>query len=84
MPEPTTFALGLFSVLSLGFFGWRRSGDEWSVVGPVNENLWGDFDRSAEIVDRRAITLDRWFEARVGSRAERIESPDSSGVATDA
>ena len=47
-------------------FGWVRTGEEWS--GVLDRQLNDDLDQTLTtwpVVERRRITLDRWFEARV-------------------
>jgi ABC-2 type transport system ATP-binding protein len=54
-----------------GYFGWKRSGDEWSVVTFANQESLHSISQYASLVEQRAISLTRWFEARVGSDADR-------------
>lgn len=63
-----------------GCFGWRRSGEEWSVVttsadlDPAmlgNDCLW---------IEQREVSLLRWFEARVGTSVGEPTSPSEEFV----
>lgn len=61
-----------------GAFGWRRRGDEWSAVldrhdAPKAE----ESDDQATIIERRDISLDRWFAARAGHTEEQIANDRS-------
>lgn len=57
-----------------GLMGWRQMGREWSVMVDVRQNGVDDLRERLGLIERRAISLDRWFSARVGSEA----NPDSS------
>jgi ABC-2 type transport system ATP-binding protein len=67
-----------------GLFGWRRSGEEWSVVG-TNQNDGLQVLRSrCDVIDDRQVSLSRWFEARVGTKAGSLDRPTDDEVAADA
>lgn len=61
-----------------GAFGWRPSGQEWSAV--IESRVFDEASLPKEfaIIERRDITLGRWFQARVGNSA--IASEDSSSA----
>jgi hypothetical protein len=67
-----------------GFFGWRRSGEEWSVVRTAQEANMDALWKQCTVIDERALSLSRWFEARVGSEVVRTQSAASDEVITDA
>ena len=66
-----------------GFFGWRRSGEEWSVVRTAGEADMDALWKQCTVIDERAVSLGRWFEARVGSEASPTGSAASDEVTTD-
>ncbi|MFK8114135.1 MAG: hypothetical protein AB8B91_18175, partial [Rubripirellula sp.] len=67
-----------------GTFGWKRRGQEWSAVIETQIFEESAFTACAEILQRRSITLDRWFEARVGTdEGEMIQPPQTSEVVND-
>ncbi|MGI9473435.1 MAG: ABC transporter ATP-binding protein [Rubripirellula sp.] len=77
-----------------GLFGWRQTGKEWSVMVDTRlANLDAESERLG-ILERRDISLDRWFSAKVGDGAENDlkeqsipsdnEESDSSTEAIDA
>lgn len=46
-------------------FGWRKSGEEWSVIYSVQaEQSPPDFE-NAMVIERSSVSLQRWFEGRV-------------------
>jgi ABC-2 type transport system ATP-binding protein len=67
-----------------GLFGWRRSGEEWSVVRTIQEADMDELWKQCTVIDERALSLGRWFEARVGSEAVRTQSTASGEVTSDA
>ena len=66
-----------------GLFGWKRSGDEWSVVSSTQENGMEALRQSCTVIEDRQITLARWFEARVGAKADRLDHRTEDEVAAD-
>lgn len=58
-----------------GVFGWRQTGDEWSAV----VELAGEASMPDElaVIERRDISLSRWFAARAGSK------PDTTGESNE-
>jgi len=50
-------------------FGWIRRGHEWSGVVPAEVIDSGAIDPRFELFERRELTLQRWFTARVTSLA---------------
>ena len=77
-----------------GLIGWRQMGREWSVMVDVRQNGVDDLRERLGLIERRAISLDRWFSARVGSEAipdsndatntSSSASPDQSDSSTEA
>lgn len=61
----------------LGVFGWRQNGREWSAV--FDTTVGGDNEsrliEELAMIERRDITLQRWFAARVGSPSNGGEKP---------
>ncbi len=67
-----------------GFFGWKKSGQEWSVVASNQTLGMQQLRESCHVIDDRQVSLSRWFEARVGTRAAALDNPTEDEVATDA
>jgi ABC-2 type transport system ATP-binding protein len=62
-----------------GIFGWRQTGDEWSaVVESVGNAAVPD---ELAVIERREISLSRWFAAR--ARAEVRDSESASELTSD-
>ncbi len=61
-----------------GVFGWQRTGKEWSAVVDerATESAREQLDRELLVVERRPISIQRWFAARVG----RDESTSGNDV----
>ena len=68
-----------------GLMGWRQIGREWSVMVDTRQTEVNDLSERLGLLEQRAISLDRWFSARVGSEAvpegsvpTTTDSPDAS------
>lgn len=61
-----------------GTFGWRRKGDEWSAV--VDQQAESADLSALSPIERRDISLDRWFAARAGDKS--LEIGDESVLST--
>lgn len=48
-----------------GLFGWKRSGDEWSVVSSSISSNRDLLRERCVVIEEREVSLDRWFQARV-------------------
>jgi ABC-2 type transport system ATP-binding protein len=55
-----------------GVFGWRRTGDEWSAV--VDSGGADSIGDELAVIERREISLSRWFAARAGGAASEAAS----------
>jgi ABC-2 type transport system ATP-binding protein len=66
-----------------GAFGWLRTGAEWSAVLPVELADVPGLMQSHGVVERRDISLQRWFTARAAVHESSITQPDN-GVITHA
>ena len=66
-----------------GSFGWRRTGQEWSAV--VESNVLGEstLREAFAIIERREITLQRWFAARAGAAADIADDQRAGEVSAD-
>lgn len=65
-----------------GAIGWNRIDQEWSAmveVATYNSSQWQD---AGVVVQHREITLDRWFAARVGVKADTTQSETAAEVAS--
>jgi ABC-2 type transport system ATP-binding protein len=51
-----------------GATGWRKTGQEWSAVVETKVFDGQPLPEGCSMIERRDITLERWFEARVGAR----------------
>ena len=66
-----------------GLFGWRQKGQEWSVVADRELFESGEMRMELGIIERRGISLNRWFTARVATEQDGFllsntpSSPDS-------
>ena len=51
-----------------GVFGWRQKGSEWSAVVDAKATDSGETDHreTLSMIERREISLERWFAARAG------------------
>ena len=51
-----------------GFLGWQRQGDEWSAVVDTSVINQNEVELASQIglVEKREITLQRWFAAKAG------------------
>ncbi|NND98761.1 MAG: ABC transporter ATP-binding protein [Pirellulaceae bacterium] len=73
-----------------GAFGWRRKGEEWSAVIDSKTSAADESVQREQfaMIERRDITLERWFAARVGhlghTNASQPADSSSSEVANDA
>lgn len=66
-----------------GVFGWRQRDREWSAVAESNVL---DGDRLPEeftVIERRELSLERWFGARVGGAVKTSDDLPSSEVTAD-
>lgn len=61
-----------------GAFGWRLSGQEWSAVVERSEFNEAALPAEFSLIDRREITLSRWFAARVGASADSMQESSSN------
>ena len=62
-----------------GVFGWQRKGDEWSAVVSSRDTL---NDHELAVIERRDISLSRWFAARAAASSSVSQSFDD-GVTAD-
>lgn len=53
-------------------FGWRQAGNEWSVVLASKAESSIPTFKEITLVQRRPVSLQRWFEARVAKRPVEI------------
>jgi ABC-2 type transport system ATP-binding protein len=62
-----------------GAFGWRPAGQEWSAVFEANVFEEVSLPKEFMIIERRDITLSRWFGARVGNSTAVSEDSSNAG-----
>ena len=65
-----------------GAFGWRPAGQEWSAVVESKVFDEASLPKEFSIIERRDITLGRWFGARVGNSTVVSEDHASAGEVT--
>ena len=63
-----------------GVFGWRQTGDEWSAV--VESAGDAAIPDELAVIERREISLSRWFAARAGSERDKPEA-DTPGTSSE-
>lgn len=66
-----------------GLFGWRQRDREWSAVAEIRVLQEDRLPKEFMIVERRDLTIERWFGARVGSATESSDEVVSSEVTAD-
>jgi ABC-2 type transport system ATP-binding protein len=64
-----------------GVFGWRQTGDEWSAV--VDSGGAADVPAEFAVIERRDISLSRWFAARAGTANSTTPGQSDSKVIAD-
>lgn len=57
---------------------WQRIGKEWSCIGDATYLSSELFSDSAKIVERRPLTLNRWFEANTSITSPTFEMEETS------
>ncbi len=67
-----------------GAFGWQRTGAEWSAVLHTEVADRPDFAQTYGMVQRRELSLQRWFTARVAAVDEPSTPRLTHEVTTDA
>jgi ABC-2 type transport system ATP-binding protein len=66
-----------------GLFGWRQRDREWSAVAESRVLGEDSLPQDFMIIERRELTLERWFGARVGNAAEVANDQQTSEVTAD-
>ncbi len=66
-----------------GAFGWQLSDGEWSAVIAAEALEEPDFDQRYGVLERREISLQRWFSAHVGPPRETDTAQPSDEVTAD-
>jgi len=67
-----------------GLFGWQQRDREWSAVAESRVLDQQDLlPGNCPMVERREITLERWFGARVGKVSEVVNDSPASEVTAD-
>ncbi len=67
-----------------GTFGWRQKGKEWSVVVDTKAFDEQSLPSACVVVERRDITLERWFGARAGQAGGDAVATEAGKVIADA
>ncbi len=62
-----------------GAFGWQLAGQEWSAVVETKIFEEASLPKDFSIIERRDITLGRWFGARVGNSTAVSEDSSNAG-----
>lgn len=66
-----------------GCFGWRRTGCEWSAVAEVHSLDERALPETITVLERRAITLERWFGACATTIGTANTEPSHGEVTAD-
>ncbi len=65
------------------YFGWRRIGEEWSVVTTNSDGESTPPFIEARLIQKIPVSLERWFEAKVTS-ASALKAPGTRSVGASA
>ncbi len=76
-------ASGTDAPVMAGAFGWQKTGQEWSAVIDAELVQNDSLPAGCDVIERREITLERWFSARVGATVKIPEDRNVREVTAD-